>query len=208
MHSKNAIAKMRTWDRGRFVFTAPLTSKHTPPRTRGTGGGLAIAEAETEAEAEAEAETHARTHTHAARSLQRTHHRGGSPHIKKSTHTHADRRGSSAVIHSIVLQGRVQVSAAQRRLASHGRGARVCGDACPRTKKSGNVFRVGIFLDFVWLTTRTMHPHVGPQHVRGARRNRIVPHGGGIERLAARTCELVAHLLCHQRGAVPVECYQ
>ena len=27
------------------------------------------------------------------------------------------------------------------------------------TKKSGKFFRVGIFLDFVWLTTRTMHPH-------------------------------------------------
>ena len=27
------------------------------------------------------------------------------------------------------------------------------------TKKSGNMFRVGTYLDFVWLTTRTMHPH-------------------------------------------------
>ena len=27
------------------------------------------------------------------------------------------------------------------------------------TKKSGDVFRVGIFLDFVWLTTRTEGPH-------------------------------------------------
>ena len=48
------------------------------------------------------------------------------------------------------------------------------------TKKGGNFFRVGIFLDFVWLTTRTMHPHGA--YVRGARRNRIVRHGGEIER--------------------------
>ena len=52
-------------------------------------------------------------------------------------------------------------------------------------KKSGNIFRVGMFLDFVWLTTRTMHPHGA--YVRGARRNRIDPHGGVIERLATRT---------------------
>ena len=50
---------------------------------------------------------------------------------------------------------------------------------------SGNIFQVGIFLDFVRLTTRTMHPHGA--HVRGARRNRIDPHGGGIERLVTRT---------------------
>ena len=28
-------------------------------------------------------------------------------------------------------------------------------------EKSGNIWRVGIFLDFVWLTTRTMHPRGG-----------------------------------------------
>ena len=43
-------------------------------------------------------------------------------------------------------------------------------------KKSGNIFRVGIFLDFVGLTTRA--PHGGAScrsasHVRGANRNRI-----------------------------------
>ena len=43
-------------------------------------------------------------------------------------------------------------------------------------KKSGNIFRVGIFLDFVWLTTRT--PHGGASYVRGARRNRIDPPWG------------------------------
>ena len=48
------------------------------------------------------------------------------------------------------------------------------------TKKSGKIFRVGIFLDFVWLTTRTPHG----AYVRRARRNRFDRHGGGIERLA------------------------
>ena len=47
------------------------------------------------------------------------------------------------------------------------------------TKKSGKLFRVGIFLDFDRLTTRTPHG----AYVRGARRNRIDPHGGEIERL-------------------------
>ena len=42
------------------------------------------------------------------------------------------------------------------------------------TRKSGNMFRVGIFLDFVWLTTRTPHG----AYVRRARRNRIDRHGG------------------------------
>ena len=51
------------------------------------------------------------------------------------------------------------------------------------SKKSGNIFRVGIFLDFVRLTTRTPHG----AYVRGARRNRIDRHGGEIERLATRT---------------------
>ena len=41
-------------------------------------------------------------------------------------------------------------------------------------KKSGNIFRVGIFLDSVWPPARTPH-------------DRIDPHGGEIERLAART---------------------
>ena len=45
------------------------------------------------------------------------------------------------------------------------------------------MFRVGIFLDFVWLTTRLPHG----AYVRRARRNRIDPPGGGIERLGART---------------------
>ena len=47
-------------------------------------------------------------------------------------------------------------------------------------KKSGKNFRGGIFLDFVWLTTRTPHG----AYVRRARRNRIDRHGGEIERLA------------------------
>ena len=55
-----------------------------------------------------------------------------------------------------------------------------CGSVYLRTKKERNIFPVGIFLDFVWLTTRTMHPHVGPQYVRRAKRNRIDRHWGGI----------------------------
>ena len=57
------------------------------------------------------------------------------------------------------------------------------------TKKSGSIFRVGIFLDFVWRsgTTRTEGPHGGASCVRGARRNRTDPHGGEIERLVPRT---------------------
>ena len=47
----------------------------------------------------------------------------------------------------------------------------------------GTIFRVGLFLDFVWLTTRTPHG----AYVRGARRNRIDPRGGGIERIGTRT---------------------
>ena len=44
---------------------------------------------------------------------------------------------------------------------------------------------MGIFLDFVWLTTRTPHG----AYVRRARRNRIDRHGGEIERLALQaTC--------------------
>ena len=46
------------------------------------------------------------------------------------------------------------------------------------TKKSGNISRVGIFLDFVWLTARTEGPHGGASYVRGARRNRIDPPWG------------------------------
>ena len=51
--------------------------------------------------------------------------------------------------------------------------------------KGRSVFRVGNFLDFVWLTTRTMHPHGA--YVRVAERTRIDPHWGGIERLLLRT---------------------
>ena len=39
----------------------------------------------------------------------------------------------------------------------------------PARKRSSNIVRVSIFLDFVRLATRA--PHVGPQHVRGAKRN-------------------------------------
>ena len=56
-------------------------------------------------------------------------------------------------------------------------------------EKGSNVFHVGIFLDFVRLTTRA--PHVGPQHVRGAKRNRhdrrsqiVLPRLPGLHQLA------------------------
>ena len=60
-----------------------------------------------------------------------------------------------------------------------------CGAKCGGTlpKKSGKIFRVGIFLDFVWLTTRTPHG----EYVRRAKRTRIDPPFGGIERLATGT---------------------
>ena len=49
----------------------------------------------------------------------------------------------------------------------------------------GNVFRVGILLDFVRLTTRTRHG--GASYVRRAKRDRIDAHRVGIERLTRRT---------------------
>ena len=74
---------------------------------------------------------------------------------------------------------------AQTRLTSLRRNrtsaTRTKGTSCSRWKKSGNICRVGIFLDFVWLTTRTMHPHGA--YVRRAERNRIDRHWGGIERI-------------------------
>ena len=53
------------------------------------------------------------------------------------------------------------------------------------TKKSGNIFRVGIFLDSVWLTTRTVHPHGA--HCGGPDEMELTPHWGGIKLLATRT---------------------
>ena len=46
---------------------------------------------------------------------------------------------------------------------------------CLRKEKSGNIFRVGIFLDFVRLNART--PHGGASYLRGAKRNRLDPIG-------------------------------
>ena len=54
------------------------------------------------------------------------------------------------------------------------------GGVTLRSKKSGNVFRAGIFLDFVRLTTRTPHG----AYVRRAKRKRIDPHWDGIARLS------------------------
>ena len=53
------------------------------------------------------------------------------------------------------------------------------------TQKSGDILRVGIFLDFVRLTTRT--EGLRGAYVRGAGRNRIDPHRGEVERLGTRT---------------------
>ena len=61
------------------------------------------------------------------------------------------------------------------------------------------MFRVGIFLGFVGLTTRTMHPHGA--YVRGAKRNRIDPHRGGSERPTA--CTGVALLCAFAKGVGP-----
>ena len=70
------------------------------------------------------------------------------------------------------------------------------------TKKSGNIFRVGIFLDFVRLTTRT--PHGGASYVRRARLNRIDPHRGGIERLTTPTTRTrAASASCSSTGPRP-----
>ena len=48
------------------------------------------------------------------------------------------------------------------------------------TLKSGNVFRVGIFLGFVRLTTRTPHG----AYLWSTKQNRIDPHWGEIEQPA------------------------
>ena len=58
----------------------------------------------------------------------------------------------------------------------------------------GNILRGGVFLDFVRLATRTMHPHGAC--VRGAARNRIDPHRCGIERPTARTLVSLACCSC------------
>ena len=57
------------------------------------------------------------------------------------------------------------------------------------TKKSGKIFQVGIFLDFVRRSgaTRTEGPHGGASYARGANRIRIDPHWGGVARPWART---------------------
>ena len=45
-------------------------------------------------------------------------------------------------------------------------------------KRAATLFGMGVFLDFVRLATRTVHPHGA--HVRGAKRSRIDRHGGVI----------------------------
>ena len=58
--------------------------------------------------------------------------------------------------------------------------AKVATSADLLAEKSGNICRVGIFLDFVWLTTRTPHE----AYVRRAKRTRIGRHRGEIERVS------------------------
>ena len=60
------------------------------------------------------------------------------------------------------------------------------------------MFRVGIFLDFVWLTTRTEGPHGA--YVRGPDEIGLTPMGGGIERLATRTCIPLVYLPARKSG--------
>ena len=87
-------------------------------------------------------------------------------------------------------------------------GAETDGDAAqplPLSKAgegSGNVFREGIFLDFVRQsgTTRAEGPHVDPQHVRRAKRNRIDhsrAHG-----LIAPPCAMAKYLIQHHSRSV------
>ena len=69
---------------------------------------------------------------------------------------------------------------------------------CLPAEKSGNIFRVGIFLDFVRRSGTTRTPRGA--YVRRAKRNRIVRHRGEIERLTARTPEgVVEHEVAARR---------
>ena len=54
-------------------------------------------------------------------------------------------------------------------------------------KKSGNVFRVGIFLDFASSSTRAPHVCVCGAYVQMSGGNRIDLNGGEVERLGTRT---------------------
>ena len=67
------------------------------------------------------------------------------------------------------------------------------------TKKGGTIFRVGIFLDFVRLATRTPHG----AYVRRAKYNPIDRDWGEIERLTTRTVDDVKRL-----AVVVVPCVQ
>ena len=93
----------------------------------------------------------------------------GHTHTHTHTHTRATKRTAA-------YSGRQQQAAAPRGVDSP------CQASHGSRKRGGNIFRVGIFLDFVWLTTRT--PYVA--YARRAKRNRIDRHRGEIERLATR----------------------
>ena len=60
------------------------------------------------------------------------------------------------------------------------------------TEKSGDSLRVGIFRDFVRLTTRTMHTHGA--YAWWAQQSRIGPHWGEAERPTTRTLAAVEGL--------------
>jgi len=55
-----------------------------------------------------------------------------------------------------------------------------------KQNKGRHVFRVGAFLDFDSLSTRTMHPHAGVWHVQMGKRDRVYRHQPGIERPRTR----------------------
>ena len=130
---------------------------------------------------------HTRTHTYARARASREREREIDRHTARRTDTHRD--GRAHVPGGVVGAGDEVAAQLVAELARDG-AARVLGDDAVEpfgvalcTKKSGKMFRVGIFLEFVWLTTRTPHG----AYVRRARRNRIDRHWGEIERLAART---------------------
>ena len=81
-------------------------------------------------------------------------------------------------------EGAIRYGGRRTRLRTTGLRSRRC--TCTR-KGAVVVFGWVLFFDFVWVTTRAEGPHGGASYVRGAERNRIDRHRGGIERLAMRT---------------------
>ena len=79
-------------------------------------------------------------------------------------------------------------------------------NAALNTKQGGDVHRVGVFLGFVWLTTRTEGPHGGASYVRRAggiglaamgvelNGSRRVPGAGTLRFVVVARAERVAEL--------------